>query len=270
MSDTHTVVRHPSAVAGRFYPAEPARLSALLDDLFTMARPPSFDPSTIRAVVVPHGSYLYSGLTAASAFRAVEQSRGRIRHVAVLGPAHRGPAAGASAPTADRFETPLGAVPINTGRLAELAQVHPDDRAHLGEHSIEVQLPLIQRALGDVDVIPLVVGRTTEAQTATLLGELATDPETLIVISSDISHRHPYQDAHRLDAETIHRITTLRGRVPRSTACGARLINGLVTIARDLGWRSRLLAACNSGDATGSTDDVVGYASFAFCAESPQ
>lgn len=269
MSQTTITRRRVAQAAGRFFPADPTALEEFIDDLLRQAPEPAEDGGEVRAVVVPHGCYRYSGVTAAHAYRAVAALRGSIRTVAVVGPSHRFALRGMALAGALDFSTPLGdlrVAPGITDRIPGLPGAHVDDLAHATEHSVEVQLPFIQRALGAVDLIPVVTGATTEAQTHALLSTLAADPGTLIVVSSDVSHRCSCAEADAISKDTVHRLTTLRGHIPRSSACGASVLNGLVSTARAMGWAPHLLASSTSGDVTGSRTEVVGYAALSFTA----
>lgn len=269
MSQMTITGRRAAQAAGRFFPADPTALEELVDGLLRRAPEPPGQSGEVRAVVVPHGCYRYSGLTAAHAYRAVAALRGRIRTVAVVGPSHRFTLKGMALAGALDFSTPLGDLRVAPGiadRLPGIPGAHVDDQAHAAEHSVEVQLPFIQRALGAVDLIPVVTGATTEARTHALLSTLTADPGTLIVVSSDVSHRCSPAEAAGISQDTVRRLTTLRGHIPRSSACGATLLNGLVSTARAMGWTPHLLASSTSGDVTGSRTEVVGYAALSFTA----
>lgn len=261
MSQLTITRRRTAHAAGRFYPADPGALEKLVDDF--LRRAPTPDGDRVRAVVVPHGAYRYSGLTAAHAYRALAGLRGQVHTVAVVGPSHRLALHGTALAGLDDFPTPLGDLRVSPGVIDRMPGVHLDDRA-AAEHAVEVQLPFIQRVLGDVNLIPLVTGATTEAQTHALLRALAAEPGTLIVVSSDVSHRGPRTEVGGISGDTVRRLTTLRGHIPRSSACGATLLNGLVSTARGLGWTPHLLASSTSGDCGGSGADVVGYAALSF------
>lgn len=263
MSQMTITRRRAAHAAGRFYPADPVRLRELVDDFLRRVPAPETGEE-VRAIVVPHGAYRYSGMTAAHAYRAIAALRGMVHTVAVVGPAHRLALRGLALPGDADFSTPLGDLRVAPWMADRLPGVHVDDRAHAAEHSIEVQLPFIQRVLGDVNLIPVVTGATTEAQACALFEALAAEPGTLIVVSSDVSHRSPFPEASGISGDTVHRLTTLRGHIPRSTACGATLLNGLVSTARALGWQPHLLVSSTSGDATGCQGEVVGYAALSF------
>ena len=258
-------VREP-AVAGAFYPGDPEVLSVTVDRLLADAPSPAH-ASVPRAVIVPHAGYVYSGSTAALAYARVARGRDVIRRVVVIGPTHRVPVRGVALPRADGFRTPLGVMPVAEGwaedRLAGVPAVCVFAETHRWEHSVEVQLPFLQRALGDVEVVPLLAGDATGDEVADVLDALWGGPETLVVISSDLSHYLPYE-ARRIDAGTIAQISALDGPLDHLQACGATPVNGLLVAARRHGLRPELLGACSSGDTAGDRLRVVGYSAFAF------
>ena len=256
-----------AAVAGAFYPGEPAELRDMVDTLLAEARPPPPDSPVPRAVIVPHAGYIYSGPTAAVAYARVAAGRNAITRVVIVGPTHRVPVLGVALPGVDAFSTPLGSVPVAEKwaeeRLEEVPPASVFEETHRWEHSIEVQIPFLQCALGDIEIVPLLAGDATGDQVADVL-EALDGPETLIVISSDLSHYLPYEEALRIDAATIAKISTLDGPLDHSEACGATPINGLLVLARRRGLVPTLLDSCNSGDTAGDRSQVVGYCSFAF------
>ncbi len=256
----------PAAVAGMFYPGEPRALAAEIarflgaDDALApcLAFP--------KALVVPHAGYVYSGAVAARAYQELAAARGIVRRVVLLGPAHRVPVRGLAAPGVDAFETPLGSVALDRAALrslADLPQVVRSDPAHALEHSLEVQLPFLQTMLGEFDLVPLAVGVAGVAEVAEVLERLWGGAETLLVISSDLSHYHAYAEARRIDAATLARIAARATDIDHDEACGATPLNGLLACAKKRDIPVRLLAACNSGDTAGGKDSVVGYSSFA-------
>ncbi|MCU0937350.1 MAG: AmmeMemoRadiSam system protein B [Gammaproteobacteria bacterium] len=258
------LVRRP-AVAGMFYPDDPRELRESVQALLAAA--PALGPAP-KALIAPHAGYVYSGPTAAVAYARLVPARETIRRVVLLGPSHRVPFAGIAACRADVFETPLGRIPVDTGALdqiADLPQVQALDAAHLREHSLEVQLPFLQVVLRDFALVPLVVGDASPDQVAQVLDRLWGGPETLIVVSSDLSHYHDYATAQRLDRETSRLIEGLsRAELHGEQACGCRPINGLLRAARSHGLGAALLDLRNSGDTAGPRDRVVGYGAYAF------
>ena len=258
----------PAAVAGAFYPGNGQVLSRDLDALLEHAHP-SHGPLP-KALIVPHAGYIYSGPIAASAYRRLETGRDQITRVVLLGPAHRVAVRGLALPQAEAFATPLGQVRIDQAAcraLLDLPQVVESATAHALEHSLEVQLPFLQKVLGDFELVPLVVGDATAAEVAQVLDRLWGGPETLILISSDLSHFLPYALAQRIDQKTSDMILQLQTGITHEQACGGTPVNGLLLAAKQHGLTPELLDLRNSGDTAGSQEQVVGYAAFAFVAE---
>jgi MEMO1 family protein len=250
-----------AAVAGSFYPGEPRRLAALVDDLLSEARKSvPAGAAAPKALIVPHAGYLYSGAIAASGYAWLEAAAGRVARVVLAGPAHRVWFEGLALPDADRLETPLGQVRA----AADVPTAISSARAHADEHSLEVQLPFIQRVLGDVEVIPLLAGEASLESVAAALETVWGGPETAIVVSSDLSHYHAWADAVRRDAGTAAQIEALGPPLDHSQACGATPVNGLLAVARRRGLRARRFDLRNSGDTAGPRDQVVGYGAFGF------
>jgi AmmeMemoRadiSam system protein A len=184
----------------------------------------------------------------------------------MLGPAHRVPVRGLAMPTHDAFATPLGTVPIDRAALdavRDLPQVVASDRAHLQEHALEVQLPFLQRQLGSFALAPFAVGDASVQEVAEVIERLWGGPETLIVISTDLSHYHPYAEARQIDRSTVTRIARFASDLNHEEACGATPLNGFLALAQERQLSIRLLAACNSGDTAGGKGQVVGYSAFA-------
>lgn len=261
----------PAAVAGQFYPADPRALRAQIDSLIAAAQPLDLERPP-KAVIVPHAGYIYSGAVAAHAYAALAPLRQRIRRVVLLGPAHRMPVHGFALPAAQALATPLGVVPVARADWQALqcrADVVVDDRPHAFEHCLEVQLPFLQTALERFELVPLLVGGASEAAVADVLGTLWGGDETLIVISSDLSHYQPYPQARHLDHATVDQILHLRGGLDHQQACGATPINGLLRLAAQRRLVPHLLDLRNSGDTAGDRARVVGYASIALCEQPP-
>jgi len=256
-------IRAP-AVAGMFYPASADELSAMVDGM--LGEVPASEGASPKALVVPHAGYIYSGPTAAVAYQALT-NRQAIRHVVLLGPVHRVPVRGLALPDAEAFATPLGVIPLDIAamqRLSGLPQVVVFDAAHQQEHSLEVQLPFLQRVLGDFTLLPLAVGDASPAEVAEVLARLWGNDDTLILISSDLSHYHPYGEARRLDGATADAIRHLRGPINHQQACGATAVNGILHLATERQMSCRLLDLRNSGDTAGDRERVVGYGALAF------
>ena len=255
------------AVAGTFYPAEPASLRAAIRGYLESAERLGGDQSP-KALIAPHAGYVYSGPIAASAYARLRDVRRTIQRVVLLGPAHFVPCAGLAASRAQAFATPLGAVPVDSAGLQQalaLPQVQVFDQAHRREHSLEVHLPFLQEVLPEFTLVPLAVGRATPEEVGQVLLELWGGPETLILVSSDLSHYEEYQRAKQLDALTARAIEELRlEEVGDESACGAAAIRGLLHAARQRGLRATTVDLRNSGDTAGSRDLVVGYGAFIF------
>jgi MEMO1 family protein len=256
-------VRKP-AVAGLFYPDDARTLKAELGRYLSDVTP-SAAPAP-KAIIVPHAGYIYSGPIAASAYARLESARKRIRRVVLLGPAHRVGFRGLARPTAEYFETPLGRVPIDAAALAQIAdlpQVVARDDAHAQEHSLEVHLPFLQTLLDDFTLVPLVVGEASAAEVGEVIERLWGGPETLIVISSDLSHYHSYAVARQLDRATSAAIEQLRYEdLDYESACGRNPVSGLLHVARRRGLTARMIDLRNSGDTAGPRDQVVGYGAY--------
>ncbi len=291
----------PPAVAGLFYPGDAGDLRYQVQKLLNDARPFKLSPDghgdvqnrharpplpnplpvgeetneslrefNIKALIVPHAGYIYSGAIAATAYATLRPVAARIRRVILLGPTHRVAVRGLALPDADAFDTPLGRVMLDADAarvIGRLPQVCVSSQAHAQEHSLEVQLPFLQSVLTDFTLLPLAVGRATAEEVAEVLEFLWGGEETLIVISSDLSHYLPYPIAQRVDDETVHTILALEPPISHERACGGTPVNGLMLAAQKHGLVPHLLDLRNSGDTAGTRDRVVGYASFAFTEE---
>jgi AmmeMemoRadiSam system protein B len=260
----------PAAVAGMFYPAAPAALAAdVRAHLSRAVERPAGAATVPKALIVPHAGYVYSGPIAASAYARLAAGRETIRRVVLFGPTHRVPVRGLALPSVRAFATPLGAVEVDREAAAAalaLPQVCESDAAHAAEHSLEVQLPFLQTVLGDFRIVPFAVGDATPDEVAGVIELLWGGSETLIVVSSDLSHYHRYADACAIDRATGDAILALSAALDHEQACGATPINGLLLAVHNHGLRPELLDLRNSGDTAGDKSRVVGYASFAFAA----
>lgn len=257
----------PTAVAGAFYPASPAILNLDVEQLLASVSTRQGDARQPKAMIVPHAGYVYSGQTAAEAYALLRPYAKTITRVVLLGPTHRVAVSGLALPSAQGFATPLGTIELDQAACAllqRLPQVVVNDAAHAAEHSLEVQLPFLQKTLNDFKLVPLAVGNASPEEVAAVLDLLWGGPETLILISSDLSHFHSYDEARQIDQNTVN--TILQGRMLHSyeQACGACPINGLLHAAQVHHLTPRLIGWCNSGDTAGDRSRVVGYAAFAF------
>lgn len=259
----------PAAVAGMFYPGDPRKLAGDVDAMLEAARAVQPAPTFARpkALIAPHAGYIYSGPIAARAYALLAPYAQTIRRIVLLGPCHRVAVRGLAVPHAKAFSTPLGEIPLDQEAIAaalKLPQVVRHNGAHAEEHSLEVQLPFLQAVLVDFSLVPFAVGYATADEVAEVLELLWGGPETLIVVSSDLSHYHAYPDALRRDRHTADEISRLHLLVDHEQACGATPINGLIELALRRGLQPHLLDLRNSGDTAGDRARVVGYASFAF------
>jgi AmmeMemoRadiSam system protein B len=262
----HTI--RPAAVAGLFYPDAPAALGNAVRAYLAQAPTRGEQPPALpKAMIVPHAGYVYSGPVAASAYARLAGGRSTIRRVVLLGPVHRVPIRGLALPLAQAFATPLGAVEIDAAAAAEalrLPQVRTSEAAHALEHALEVQLPFLQTVLESFRIVPLAVGDASASEVAAVIDRLWGGPETLILISSDLSHYHPYEQARAIDRGTAEEILALTSALDHEQACGATPINGFAVCARQRALAPELLDLRNSGDTAGDKARVVGYAAFAF------
>jgi AmmeMemoRadiSam system protein B len=273
---TQAIGIRPPAVAGSFYPRDPQELRALLSGCladaartqspFGAPKEPQRGPSRRpKAVISPHAGYVYSGPIAASAYRALGDAAHGIERVVIIGPSHFVPFAGLAVPRASAFATPLGAVAVDErARRDILAVPHvmAADAPHAREHSLEVQLPFLQSLLGDFRVLPIAAGEATAAQVATALDCLWGGEDTLIVVSSDLSHYLDYAAARRIDRETARAILDYSTELGGAQACGCVGINGLMYAARRRRLEVRLLDLRSSGDTSAKRTSVVGYGAF--------
>lgn len=261
----HRLPVRPAAVAGSFYPAHPERLRLDLSGLLANA-PVLPAHRRAKALIAPHAGYDYSGAVAAQAFARL--AGGAIDRVVLIGPAHYVAFRGIAFPRAEAFATPLGAVRVDENALAaslDVPFVVQNDAAHAPEHALEVELPFLQAVLGPFALVPLLVGEASPAEVAAVLGRLWGGPETLIVVSSDLSHFHDYKTARRKDEATAAAIESgAWAALGPSDACGALAVAGLLIEAERRGLKAHRLALCNSGDVSGTRDRVVGYGSWLF------
>ena len=257
----------PPAVAGTFYPAVATELARDVGLLLARTAETARGKPVPKAIIAPHAGYIYSGPVAASVYARLAPARATIKRVVLLGPVHRVAVRGLALPAADALATPLGNIPIDAAAVAtikRLPQVTVNAAAHAPEHSLEVQLPFLQTVLGAFSLVPLAVGDATADEVAQVLDALWGGPETLIVISSDLSHYLGYGDAQAADRTTAQAIVAMRGGISHQQACGGTPVNGLLLTARKRGLTPQLIDLRNSGDTAGDRKRVVGYGAFAF------
>lgn len=252
------------AVAGMFYPGDAATLKR---DVAAYVGAGTAGLSVPKAIIAPHAGYVYSGAVAGSAYALLAPSSAAIRRVVLLGPTHRVAVRGMALPTCKAFATPLGSIPLDHDAfdlVADLPQVVVSDAAHAQEHSLEVQLPFLQTVLADFRLLPFAVGHVAPEAVAEVLDRLWGGDETLIVVSSDLSHYLPYAAACEIDGATAQRILAESPDISHEEACGATPVNGLLLAARRRGLHPRLVDLRNSGDTAGDRSRVVGYGAFVF------
>lgn len=260
----------PAAVAGYFYPGDPRTLADTIQGLLASAKSQGPAP---KAIIAPHAGYIYSGAVAASAYARVAANAGKISRVILIGPAHRVAFRGLAVSSADTFATPLGEMPVDRAAVAELLKlpfVKVVDEAHGPEHSLEVHLPFLQSLFPKAAVVPIVAGQAGAEEVAQALDAVWGGPETLIVVSSDLSHYLDYDTARRVDAVTTEAIEQLRfSDIGQDQACGRVPIVGLLVVAKRRGLTCTTVDLRNSGDTAGAKDRVVGYGSYLFFESNP-
>lgn len=260
-----TVVR-PAAVAGMFYPGGRAELTDMIAGLMAAARETVPDEAPLpKAVIAPHAGYVYSGPVAALAYARLTSPS--IERIVLLGPTHRVAVRGLALPGADAFATPLGLVQVDAAGVEALRSsplVVTSQKVHAQEHSLEVHLPFLQTVAPHAPVLPIAVGDTTAPEVADVLDLVWGWEETAVVVSSDLSHYLPHEDAVSVDTVTINQILALDGTIDHRRACGASPVNGLMEAARRREMTTELLGRATSGDTAGDRARVVGYASIAF------
>ena len=255
----------PAAMAGSFYPGESSALAAEVAAYLGDASASRW--AAPKAIIAPHAGYMYSGAVAGSIYARLAPLAGRVERVVLAGPAHRVYVTGAAVPSVEAFASPLGTVPLDVAALAALRAlpfVEVSDAAHAREHSLEVHLPFLQAVLGRFSLVPIVVGDASPDEMALLFETIWGGSETLIVVSSDLSHYLPYESARGRDRDTARAIVGLEATLVPEEACGAAPINGLLRAARRHGMSAELVDLRNSGDTAGDRSRVVGYGAFAF------
>jgi len=260
-----TTVRNP-CVAGFFYPADPKILAATVQDLLAKAQ--ALDLPAPKAIITPHAGYIYSGPIAATIYKTILPHKDLIKRVVLLGPAHKVGFNGIAATQVSEFATPLGNIPVDLNsinQLLNLSEVKIFEDAYNMEHSLEVQLPFLQSILNNFTLIPLVVGNAQPQDIANVIQQLWGSDETLIVISSDLSHYHDYNTAQQLDALTSQAIVELKPEnIKDNQACGRLPVKGLLLAAKQLKLQVKSLDVRNSGDTAGNKSRVVGYGAYYF------
>lgn len=252
------------AVAGQFYQADGTQLSHTVDALLEACN--ASNGNTPRALIVPHAGYQYSGHTAAEAYKLLRPVAQDIERVILLGPAHRVYLQSMALPSVEAFNTPLGDIPLHRqtmDTLAALPGVTISDEAHREEHSLEVQLPFLQRVLGEFSLVPIVVGQCPAEQVAHAIDAVWPAAKTLLLVSTDLSHFHKYEQARQLDQMTCDRVLAGQTNLRGEDACGANALNGLLCSQSMKSMSIELVSLCNSGDTAGDRNRVVGYGAFA-------
>ena len=252
-----TQVRQP-AVAGLFYPQDPAALKTSIDSLLETVT--SSGPAP-KAIIAPHAGYVYSGPVAATVYARLTP----VKKVLLIGPAHRVYCRGIALSSAETFRTPLGDVPIDQAAfrsISTLSQVQLMDAAHAQEHSLEVHLPFLQHCIGEFQLLPMVIGDASAEEVAQVIRQLWVDEETLVVVSTDLSHFLNYESALSLDTRTTGLIENHHQQLESQQACGCRALNGFLRVAKERELKVTALDVRNSGDTAGPRDRVVGYGAF--------
>lgn len=261
-----TNTRKP-AVAGSFYPDDSSVLDSEVQAYLNNCEVKATGKQPL-AMIVPHAGYIYSAPIAASAYKQLIPFAEQISRVVLLGPSHRIPLMGIATSSADDFETPLGTIPLDQQTIKQLNQlpfVQSYDEAHYQEHSLEVQLPFLQKILTQFTLVPLVVGQINDQQVSELLESLWQNKNTLILISSDLSHYLAYDKAKQCDRATCRSIEALEPQnIHYEQACGRSAIAGMLLSAKKHKLQVQTLDLRNSGDTAGSKDRVVGYGAWAF------
>lgn len=256
----------PAVVAGAFYPRNATELDTEVRN--HLAAVGNVTGSVPKAIIAPHAGYIYSGPVAASVYALVAKGRGRITRVVLLGPSHRVPFAGLALSSVEAYATPLGTVPIDVAtvdRLGKIPGVRVYDVAHSQEHSLEVHLPFLQVVIGDFQLVPIVVGDASAELVASVLNTVWGGIETLVVVSSDLSHYLDYESCRQLDRKTTTAIEALALEpLDHDQACGRVPIAGLLEVARQRKLQVKTVDLRNSGDTAGSYDRVVGYGAWVF------
>ena len=251
------------AVAGTFYPANPQQLQQMINRLLDNVQNQTFAP---KAIIAPHAGLIYSGAIAASAYSRLLQTHDTVTQVILVGPSHRVSFNGLAISKAESFSTPLGEIAIDfasVNKISSLPFVDYIEQAHIFEHCLEVQLPFLQTILDNFTIVPIVVGDASVEQVSSVLKMLWGGMETLIVISSDLSHYHDYETAQIIDQKTSENIESLQYEALNSeSACGKIPVSGLLALAREKSLSVKTIDLRNSGDTAGDKNRVVGYGAY--------
>ena len=251
------------AVAGSFYPANPEQLHLMLNQYLNDA---ASDEKVPKAIIAPHAGYIYSGPIAATAYARLKKAHDRITRVVLIGPSHRVAFRGLAVSRAETFTTPLGDVHVDqtaVQAIVRLPFVEYIEQAHTYEHSLEVHLPFLQEVLDNFEIVPIVAGDASPEQVSQVLDALWGGDETLIVISSDLSHYHDYVTAQQMDKSTSQTIEQLQyERLASESACGKVPVSGLLKLARKKSLSITTIDLRNSGDTAGDKARVVGYGAY--------
>lgn len=259
-------IRRP-AVAGRFFPAVRSELTAIVQSCLQEASPPERTGAP-KAIIAPHAGFAFSGPVAGSAFAPLTEAANEIGRVVLIGPSHHVAFDGVATSGFGNFETPLGVVSVDAGAIRQALKfdfVKEFEPAHQREHSLETHLPFLQSVLGEFQVVPLVTGRIDRETLARLFDALWGGEETIISVSSDLSHFFDYETARSLDRETSTRIAQFEAdQITPDDACGAVSIRGFLEAGRRREMRSEIIDLRNSGDTAGDRSRVVGYGAYGF------
>lgn len=256
----------PSAVAGLYYPAQATELEKLLQRQFD--QPTDQLHHHAKALIVPHAGFFYSGQVAASAYQSLVNIADDIERVILIGPSHRTDFNGIAMSAADYFATPLGSVAVDKSiypQLSRINGVETNDNPHDNEHCLEVQLPFLQYSLNQFEIVPLLTGKASPSLIADVLNAASQDADSLIVISSDLSHYLDYETARKVDQFTSQSIISMDNRgIDKFHACGCDAIRGFLQYARHSNMAGQIMALSNSGDIAGKKGSVVGYGAYLF------
>ena len=251
------------AVAGSFYPANPQQLHLMLEQYLSKA---ATDVDVPKAIIVPHAGYIYSGPIAASAYARLKKAHDLITRVVLIGPSHRVAFKGLAVSGAETFSTPLGRISVDQAAVQTIARlpfVEYLEQAHTYEHCLEVHLPFLQEVLDNFKIVPIVAGDASAEQVSLVLDLLWGGDETLIVISSDLSHYYDYATAQQMDKSTSQAIEHLQYEALASeSACGKVPVSGLLKLARKKALAVTTIDLRNSGDTAGDKASVVGYGAY--------